>query len=912
MQKITFYRILFTGLLLCFLPVLLVGQTAEMQYHYQNYTWKSEKFNGNDTPAGQAAISHTITITDAPWLRLYFKNANLGTRSYLTITSLKDGHTQKIDHDALQSWKYSSAYFNGNAVELKLFVDPADRDVSFEIEEVTVGDWVGGTPLPESICDVNDDRVPSTNPRTGRLVPVGCTGWIIDNGKYLTAGHCLSGGSAQTFQFNVPNSLPDGTLQHPGPEDQYTVISSSLQYTDGGVGNDWGVYEVEDNAQTGLQPIDAMGASFTLAQDLGPANIRITGYGVDNDDLDLTQTQQTHVGPSAGSSGTTMRYRTDTTGGNSGSPVIDEATGNAVGIHTHGGCGSGGSGNNSGTSTFHTDFWAAVNTTTCDVTADFSANTTSGAAPLTVNFTDETTGPATSWSWNFGDGNTSTTQNPSHTYTADGNYTVSLTATSATCSDSETKTSYISVSTPNQAPTAIINSPTNGQNFASGATVNFSGSATDTDGTVAVSTYEWTVNGPGVPVNYVFASGVANPSGVPPADGNYTVTLEVTDNDGATGTVSVNFTVGGTANQPPTAVASANPTSGTAPLAVNFSSSGSSDSDGSITSYNWNFGDGNSSSAANPSHTYNSTGNYNAVLTVTDNDGATGTDQVTINVTGTSNQPPTAVASANPTSGTAPLAVNFSSSGSSDSDGSITSYSWNFGDGNSSSAANPSHTYNSTGNYNAVLTVTDNDGATGTDQVTINVTAPANQPPTATINTPANGQSFSVGAVISYSGSGSDSDGSVTGYSWTYSRNGANPVTFSSSASGSAVGSASGTYVLTLTVTDNDGATGTDQVTITIGSGKAVGKGGIVDGANGFTSMFNGYELGDAYPNPFNPETKFTFSLGANERVTLKIYNAIGQEVRTLINGAQMNTGAHTMRWDAKNNLGDQVPSGIY
>ena len=90
---------------------------------------------------------------------------------------------------------------------------------------------------------------------------------------------------------------------------------------------------------------------------LNPDSIRITGYGTDTGTAN--QTQQTHVGPNAGSSGTTMRYRTDTQGGNSGSPVIDELTGYAVGVHTHGGCTSSG-GNNSGTSLFLTPFWAAV------------------------------------------------------------------------------------------------------------------------------------------------------------------------------------------------------------------------------------------------------------------------------------------------------------------------------------------------------------------------------------------------------------------------------------------------------------------------------------------------------------------------------------------------------------------------
>jgi PKD repeat protein len=87
---------------------------------------------------------------------------------------------------------------------------------------------------------------------------------------------------------------------------------------------------------------------------------------------------------------------------------------------------------------------------------------------------------------------------------------------------------------------------------------------------------------------------------------------------------------------------------------------------------------------------------------------------------GTPNTPPVAVASATPTSGIAPLTVNFSSAGSNDPDGSIASYSWNFGDGSAASAnSSPSHVYQNPGNYTAVLTVTDNRGATGTAPVGI-------------------------------------------------------------------------------------------------------------------------------------------------------------------------------------------------
>jgi hypothetical protein len=86
------------------------------------------------------------------------------------------------------------------------------------------------------------------------------------------------------------------------------------------------------------------------------------------------------------------------------------------------------------------------------------------------------------------------------------------------------------------------------------------------------------------------------------------------------------------------------------------------------------------------------------------------------------NRPPTAVASATPSTGAAPLSVAFRSAGSNDPDGSIVSYSWDFGDGASSTASDPSHTYTSAGTRTATLTVTDDGGATGSASVTVTVT----------------------------------------------------------------------------------------------------------------------------------------------------------------------------------------------
>jgi len=88
-------------------------------------------------------------------------------------------------------------------------------------------------------------------------------------------------------------------------------------------------------------------------------------------------------------------------------------------------------------------------------------------------------------------------------------------------------------------------------------------------------------------------------------------------------------------NQLPVAVINAKPTSGNAPLTVNFDGSASSDPDGSIISYEWNFGDGNTGSGATVSHTYTTTGTFSVTLTVTDNDGAADTvnKEITVNPT---------------------------------------------------------------------------------------------------------------------------------------------------------------------------------------------------------------------------------------------------------------------------------------
>ena len=77
------------------------------------------------------------------------------------------------------------------------------------------------------------------------------------------------------------------------------------------------------------------------------------------------------------------------------------------------------------------------------------------------------------------------------------------------------------------------------------------------------------------------------------------------------------------------------------------------------------------------------------------------------------------------------------------------------------------------------------------------------------------------------------------------------------------------------------------------------------------TPIINNYELGQNYPNPFNPSTVIKYNLPETNFVTLKIYNMLGQEIRTLV-GGQINAGSHNIIWNGKDKMGNSVSSGAY
>jgi hypothetical protein len=311
----------------------------------------------NTAQEPRIVASFVVSVPGAASLRLGFSEIALAgdvarhTGSKIRMVSLLDGGTQELDALQCREWRNASCYFNGDAVEVEIVAEPGTGANHALLSEVVVG----LVPVQaQTQCGDTDDRVPSHDARVARVLPIGCTTWLINDCThcFLTAGHC--GAGIGVIEFNVPPSTPQGALQHPAPEDQYAPDPASLQYMNGGQGNDWAYYGCFPNPITGLTPFERQQAAFVMAPSAASigtrSTLRVTGYGTDSTALEYNQVQQTATGPSGPTVGTIVQYSIDTTGGGSGSPVIFEDTGLAIGIHTNGGCIPSAVGLNSGTS----------------------------------------------------------------------------------------------------------------------------------------------------------------------------------------------------------------------------------------------------------------------------------------------------------------------------------------------------------------------------------------------------------------------------------------------------------------------------------------------------------------------------------------------------------------------------------
>jgi hypothetical protein len=319
----------------------------------------------NRSTRPEVVISRTVHVAGAEWLRLAFNAVELagdperGTGALLRITSFADGAVQEMNSVHLAQWQNTSAYFNGDTLQIDIEAQPGTGASRLVLGRAWAG--MGNT---KSQCGATDNRVLSNDPRSARALPIGCSAWILDDCKHCmgTAGHC-STSSLQVIQFNVPLSSAGGSLNNPPPEDQYAVDVSSKQSQNSGIGSDWGYFGVFANSNTGLFPHQKQGAWYTLTPPPafgGGQTIRITGYGVDSTPSQNNQVQQTSTGPWTLLSGSRLEYQVDTEGGNSGSPVIHESSGLVIGVHTNAGCSTSGSGSNSGTGRNNPNWSAAM------------------------------------------------------------------------------------------------------------------------------------------------------------------------------------------------------------------------------------------------------------------------------------------------------------------------------------------------------------------------------------------------------------------------------------------------------------------------------------------------------------------------------------------------------------------------
>ncbi len=406
--------------------------------------------------------------------------------------------------------------------------------------------------------------------------------------------------------------------------------------------------------------------------------------------------------------------------------------------------------------------------------ASFTGTGTAGCFPHTVQFTDASSavsGTLSSWQWDFGDGTTSTLQNPSHTYTIAGNFTVTLRVTNSHgCTEVFSIPSYVSIT---QGVKADFTNTT-AQTCDANPTIQFTNTSTG-PGNLS---YEWnfgdggvsaeqnpshTYNGPGTysvmlvvispqgcrdtirknnlisvgTINSTFTSPDSVCVGVPASFINTTSPVPGVSTwyfgDGASATgINVNhvYTTAGIYTvklvndfgackdsitreikvnpKPPTGFTASATQSCQAPFNVAFTPAAMGDY-----TYQWNFGDGGASSSASPSHIYTAPGVYTVQLIVTNASGCrdtlTRTDYIRIEL-------PEIVIDGFPVTGCVPATVHPTATVTVNEP--VASYLWNFGDGATSTSATPSHTYTRAGTYDVSLTITTVGGCTRTVTIT--------------------------------------------------------------------------------------------------------------------------------------------------------------------------------------------------
>ncbi len=220
------------------LIMIILAGLACNQLRAQKMVAKSFRFQSDSTRSGKL---QQIT-------QLQHAGTRLGKGSYLLLKGI-DGAEQKLDSAALANWNYSSAYFNGNSVEISLYTAPGDMPM-VNVKELKVNEPVQMLNAPAQsrfgkiINDPATAAIESSNfilnnyPHAiavGRLTngnKANGTGWIAPNGAIVTAWENFVGfiqNGYDIIEFNVPPSDFEGNHVHPAPEDQFMLDLATIR-----------------------------------------------------------------------------------------------------------------------------------------------------------------------------------------------------------------------------------------------------------------------------------------------------------------------------------------------------------------------------------------------------------------------------------------------------------------------------------------------------------------------------------------------------------------------------------------------------------------------------------------------------------------------------------------------------------
>lgn len=410
-------------------------------------------------------------------------------------------------------------------------------------------------------------------------------------------------------------------------------------------------------------------------------------------------------------------------------------------------------------------------------------------------------GDTLTYAWDFGDGSTSSSKAPTHAWVDDGSYTVTLVV-----SDEEGSSATLAgtITITNANPVASFSASVADE----GAVTSFYGSATDA-GTTDTFTYAWDfgdgATDTGASAWHTYA-----------ADGDYTVTLTVTDSDGGVDTDVQVIHVG---NAAPVITS----VSGSTPIVEgdggSFSAS-ATDAGGDALTYDWDFGDGRTGSGATLTHAYDQDGTYTVKVTVSD-----GTDSTSSSTTVVVTNAPPAILSASGTDGVEGTALPFAVVSRDPGALDVLTATWDFGDGTTDSGEVISHSFPDNGTWTVTSTVTDEHGEFDTETFTVTVT---NADPVVS-SVPA--ATAAEGSVYSYAAAATD-PGTADTFTWTLD---AAPATASFD-SATATVSWTPTYAdsfvshtFTVSVMDDDGGTASQTWSVDVSSLDTDGD-GLADG----------------------------------------------------------------------------------